>query len=114
GQHLWRKGGKRIVITEGEIDDLAAHQMLGTWPVVSIPNGAQSAAKAVKENIEFLETYEKVIFCFDNDQAGQDAVQECLSILTPGRAAHMQLPRKDAGEMLEEGLVKEFVEAFWN
>lgn len=113
GQHLWRKGGKRIVVTEGEIDALAAYQMLGNWPVVSIPNGAQSAAKAIKENIEFLETYEKVIFCFDNDKAGQDAVQECLGILTPGRAAYMQLPLKDAGEMLEEGLVKEFVQAFW-
>jgi twinkle protein len=113
GQHLFRNGGKRILVVEGEIDALSAYQMLGTWPVVSIPNGAQGAAKAIRENIEFLESYETVIFGFDMDDPGREAAEECATILTPGKAHVMELPLKDANEMLQEGRTKEFYTAFW-
>lgn len=113
GSHLFRKAGRRILITEGEIDAMSAHEMLGTWPCVSLPNGAQSAAKSIAENIEFLETYEQVILCFDMDEPGREAVKDCVSLFSPGKVAVMELPLKDANEMLQEGLVKEFVTAFW-
>lgn len=113
GQHLFRNGGKRILIVEGEIDALSAYQMLGTWSVVSIPYGAAAAARAISDNIAFLESYEKVIFGFDMDEPGRKAVAECVQLLSPGKAAILSLPRKDANEMLVEGLVKEFVSAFW-
>lgn len=113
GQHLWRTGGKRILVVEGEIDALSGAQMLGNWPVVSVPNGAQGAAKAVRNNIEFLESYDAVVFGFDMDDVGRKAAAECAEILTPGKAYIMELPRKDANEMLQEGLVREFVSAFW-
>lgn len=113
GQHLWRDGGKRILIVEGEVDAMSAYQMLGNWPVVSIPNGAQGAAKAIKANLEFLESYDVVIFGFDMDEPGRDAVDECVTLLSPGKAHVMELPVKDANEMLVEGRVKEFVNAFW-
>ncbi len=113
GQHLYKTGGKRILVVEGEIDALSGAQMLGTWPVVSIPYGAQAAARAVNDNIEFLESYEKVVFGFDMDEPGREAVAECSALLSPGKAAIMELPKKDANEMLQDGLVKEFVTAFW-
>ncbi|SFZ81695.1 twinkle protein [Devosia enhydra] len=113
GQHLWRDGGKRILVVEGEIDAMSAYQMLGNWPVVSIPNGAQSAAKAVKASLEFLESYDVVIFGFDMDEPGREAVDECVRLLTPGKAHVMELPVKDANEMLVDGRIKEFVSAFW-
>ena len=48
GQHLWRDGGKKVVVTEGEIDALTVSQLQGNkWPVVSVPNGAQGAKKAL-------------------------------------------------------------------
>lgn len=113
GQHLFRDGGRRVVVTEGELDALSAYQMLGTWPVVSIPNGAQGAAKSIKANLEWLESYEAVIFCFDMDDPGRAAVEECVGLLSPGKAHVMSLPRKDPNEMLQAGEVKEFVSAFW-
>jgi twinkle protein len=113
GQHLYRNGGKRLMVVEGEVDALAASQMLGTWPVVSIPNGAQGAAKSIRDNIDFLESYETVVFCFDMDDPGRAAAQECAELLTPGRAAIMEMSEKDAGDMLTEGKVKEFVSSFW-
>lgn len=64
GQPLVRSGGRMIVITEGEIDALSVNQALGgTWPVVSVPNGAQSAAGAIRSQLDLLEQYERVILC---------------------------------------------------
>jgi hypothetical protein len=47
GQNLYySKGfGKYVTVCEGEIDAMSAYELLGSkWPVVSIKNGAQSAA----------------------------------------------------------------------
>lgn len=113
GQHLWKHGGKRLLIVEGELDALAASQMLGSWPVVSIPQGAQSALKAVKRNLEFVESYETVVIGFDMDEPGRSAAREVADLLTPGRALVMELPEKDACDMLVARRTKEFVDAFW-
>jgi twinkle protein len=73
GLQLARRGGKMIVITEGEIDAMSVSQAMGnTWPAVSLPSGSGSFA-ALKDSLEFLETYEKVILCFDNDDPGRRA-----------------------------------------
>jgi twinkle protein len=43
GMHLWRDGGKMVVITEGEIDALSVSQLQDNkWPVVSVPNGRRA------------------------------------------------------------------------
>lgn len=114
GQHLWKNGGgKRIVVTEGEIDALSVSQIMPTWPVVSLPNGAQSARKAISKSIEFLETYDQVVLLFDMDEPGQKAARDCVDLLSPGKCAIATLPLKDANEMLKEGRVKELNSAIW-
>lgn len=113
GQHLWRTGGKRLVITEGEIDALSAYQILGSWPVVSIPNGAQGAVAAIQTNLEFVESYDEVILCFDQDIEGQKAAKAVSEMLTPGKVKIMELSEKDANDMLLENKIAEFTTAFW-
>lgn len=114
GQHLWRQGGRRIIVTEGEIDCLAIAQMLkGRWPVVSIPNGASGAADAFRRNLEFLSSYEEVVICFDMDEPGQDAALECAKLLPPGKARIVSLPRKDAGEMVVNNQSAQLSTAIW-
>lgn len=113
GQHLWN-GGRRLVVTEGEIDALSMAQAWSLkWPVVSIPNGAQGARKDLKRHIEFLELFDTVVFMFDDDEPGRDAAKECAELLTPGKAAIAHLPLKDANEMLKEGRIKDLVSASW-
>ena len=115
GQHLWRDGGKKIVITEGEIDAMTVSQMQqNKWPVVSVPNGAQGAAKSVAEAIEWLEGYEQVIFMFDQDDAGRAAVKECCEMLSPGKAFIARLPMKDANECLLNGRGADIIKAMWD
>lgn len=115
GQHLWREGGKKVVITEGEIDAMTVSQMQqNKWPVVSVPNGAQGAAKSIAEAIEWLETFEQVIFMFDQDDAGKAAVSDCCEMLSPGKAFIARLPLKDANECLLKGRGKDIIQAMWD
>ena len=115
GRHLWRDGGKMLVITEGEIDALSVSQLQGNkWPVVSVPNGAQAAAKAIRKNLEWLETFEKVVLMFDMDDPGRKAAAECALLLSPGTARIAQLSLKDPNDMLVAGRGKEVIDAIWN
>jgi twinkle protein len=114
GLQLARRGGKMIVVTEGEIDAMSVSQAMGnTWPAVSLPNGSQSLG-ALKDSLEFLETYEKVILCFDNDDPGRKATEAALELFSPGKAFVAELGEfKDANEMLQAGKSKELRQAIW-
>lgn len=114
GMHLWRDGGKKVVITEGEIDALTVSQLQGNkWPVVSVPNGANGAAKAIARELEWLEQFEEVVLMFDNDEPGNDAIAECVTLFSPGKCKVARLPLKDPNEMLTEGRGAEVIEAVW-
>ncbi|MER9628880.1 toprim domain-containing protein [Mesorhizobium sp. M0296] len=115
GQWLWRDGGKRVVIVEGELDAISLSQMQGhKWPVVSVPNGADGAAKALRKNLQWLEQFEEVVLMFDQDDPGQKATEECKTIpFTPGKLKIASLPLKDANEMLMAGRIKETIDALW-
>lgn len=114
GSQLWA-GGKKIVITEGEIDCLTVSQLQGNkWPVVSIPNGAQGAKKAIESNLEYLGNFEEVILMFDMDDPGRKASEECAKILPAGKAYIANLPCKDPNECLSEGKGSEVLQAVWN
>jgi twinkle protein len=114
GKHLWKEGGRRLVITEGEIDALSYAQVTGlTWPVVSLPKGASGAAAAIREDIEFCNSFEQVVLMFDMDEAGRKAVEACVDLFPPGKCAVAELPLKDANEMLVADRVKELTTAAW-
>lgn len=115
GQQAFRGGGKYITITEGEADALAVTEMFdGKWPVVSIRSGAAGAVKDIKANLEWLESFENVVICFDSDKAGQDGARAILDLFSPNKAKNVVLTSKDAGEMLKERKIQMFVKEWWN
>lgn len=115
GRHLWKDGGKMVTVVEGEVDALSLSQVQNNrWPVVSIPNGAHNAAKAFKENLDWLERFETVVIMFDSDDPGQRAAKDCAAVLSPGRAKIATLPLKDANDMLLAGKTKELIDSMWN
>ena len=67
GQNLWNKG-KKIVVTEGELDAMSVSQINhNKWPVVSITSGAAGAAKDLSNNLRWLEdNFDEIILMFDN------------------------------------------------
>lgn len=115
GQHLWKTGGRRITVTEGEIDAMTISQVWEhKWAVVSIPSGVKSAKKAFIDNLEFLEAFDEVNICFDNDEVGQAAAIEAAAVLSIGKAKICTLPLKDASDMLQAGRSGELVQCLWN
>lgn len=115
GQHLWGNGGKMIVVTEGEIDCMTVSQVQGNkYPVVSVPNGAQGARKALQRELEWLERFDSVILMFDMDEPGQEAAKLCAEIFTPGKAKIAHLSMKDPNELLLAGKGEEIIRAVWN
>ncbi|UAJ16886.1 toprim domain-containing protein [Desulfovibrio desulfuricans] len=114
GQHLWRSGGRRVVVTEGEIDCLTISMLQDNkWPVVSLPNGANHAVKAIRASLEWLESFDEVVFAFDMDEPGQAAAQECALLLSPGKAKVAVLPEKDANDCLKAGKSKALLTSLW-
>ena len=114
GQQAFKSGGKYVTVVEGEADALAVSEMFDNkWAVVSIRSGASGAVKDIKANLEWLETFENVVICFDNDKAGQEASRAVLGLFTPNKAKNVVLPMKDAGEMLKERNVQGFTKEWW-
>lgn len=114
GDHLWSKG-KRIVVTEGEIDAMSVSQAMGNkWPVVSLPNGAQSAVKSIKKSYDYLDQFEEIVLMFDMDEHGRKASLEVAELLPVGKVKIASLPLKDANELLVAGRAGDIVQAMWN
>lgn len=110
GQQLFQPGGKAITIVEGECDALAGFQLTGSrYPCVSVKNAAV-AKKDCVDSFEYLNSFEKIVICFDNDVPGQKAAQEVAQLFAPGKAHILKLEKaKDANDYLIQGLEKEFV-----
>jgi twinkle protein len=112
GQHLWQAGGRRLVITEGEIDCMAISQALSNkWPVVSIPSGVSSAPKYIKQNLVFVSSFREIVLAFDDDEPGKECVDQVASLLPPGKVRVMQYEgHKDANEMAQNALAAKIPE----
>ena len=119
GQHLWRQHGGNgsvfISVFEGEVDCLSGSQIQGNkFPCVSIPSGVQSAAKYLAANYKWLDTFCRIVICFDNDVAGMKAADKCLEVLPKGKVAIAKLDRNDVNDHLvlnEEDIVRK---KLWN
>lgn len=115
GQQLW-SGGKRIVVTEGEIDALSIAEVQECkWPVVSIPKGAKAAKKSLASCYEYLDTFEEIVLFFDMDDAGRAAVEESAAALPAGKVKVAFLQGyKDANEALLAKDFRSIQNAIWN
>jgi len=116
GQQLWSSGGKKLTITEGEIDALSvATAFDGKYPVVSISAGAQSAKKELAKHLEWISSFEEIYIWFDNDEPGRKAVEECINILPIEKVRIVRHPDyKDANELLLAKGKPSIVNAFYN
>lgn len=114
GQQFFQDKGPSVTITEGELDACAAYQLMGSrYPAVSIKNGVSSALKECKQEYEWLNSFKKIVVCFDNDKAGQSAAKK-VAALFPGKVYILKLQKgKDPCDYSKENLSKEFVSEWW-
>ena len=94
-----------LVITEGEMDAMSIYEdQPNYYAVVSVPNGAAAAKKAIQKNYEYVTTFDKVILCMDDYEAGRKAAEEAAGVLPPGKAFIGFLgDYKDASDALQAG-----------
>jgi twinkle protein len=102
GQNVCQ-GGKRIVITEGELDALAVAQAQYDkyqkfYPVVSLASASQTGM--LIEQREWLRNFDEVILMFDSDEPGQKAVAEAAKIVGFDKVKVAKLPEKDPCDVL--------------
>jgi replicative DNA helicase len=116
GQNVFSAGSaKAVTITEGEMDAMSVFQMLGSkYPAVSV-RSASSARKDCEKARDYLNSFEKIYICFDNDEPGQRAVKDVSQLFDVNKVVHVKLDRyKDANEYLTAGQQEEFKRIWWN
>lgn len=121
-QFKFNRGGKYVLITEGELDALSAYQMLGDYnksrssdyetAVVSPTTGANSH-KQIAAQYRFFDSFDQIIVCYDNDKAGKEATEEVVKALPKGKVKIMHMRYKDPNTYLEQGKEEEFVRNFY-
>lgn len=90
-----------LVITEGEYDCMALSQY--GIKSVSVPNGA-SDFRWVDNEWDWLEKYNTIFICFDDDTAGHKGLQEIVHRLGLWRCKSVTFPHKDANDCLKNGI----------
>ena len=73
---------KKAIICAGYKDGYAIYQYLkdtkqeNEYQILTNTNGEPNTARALKPHLEYLEKFEQVILCLDNDNAGKKAVEK--------------------------------------
>lgn len=117
GQHLFIPNDRlSVTVTEGPLDTLSIAEIQDCkWPVVSLKGGAQGAKKELEEQFEWLNGFKEIRLCFDNDEAGKQAIEDCLSIpFQAGKLKVISLPLKDASDMLQSDKISELQKCLMN
>ena len=101
GQTLYN-GGKRLVITEGELDAMAVQsawykRYKTFYPVVSLRSA--SSIKDLIEAREWIRNFEEVILWLDNDDAGKEAMKEAARIIGYDKIKVAKSSEKDASDL---------------
>ena len=105
-------GSQRLIITEGELDCVALRRIFEIYTkeqyvehmpaVCSLPHGASAAGKDLAKLMPKVRKYfKKISFCFDNDKAGEQAIEAACKVVPD--ATVITLPSKDANACLIEG-----------
>lgn len=118
GMERFNSGGKRVIICEGEIDTLSVAQACferyngKIYPVVGMSSSVMS--KSLLENRDWLRSFDEIVLCLDQDDAGQKALKEALKIVGTDKAKIVKLPCKDANEVLQKHDSKELMQCIFD
>jgi hypothetical protein len=119
------KGNNFILVVEGEHDTLAAFDMMRKlkpdrrpYNVVSLPTGANEQGvldKVVREQLEWLASFKKVVLILDQDAPGKATANALADYLCSSTEVVIAtLPLKDTAAMWEAGREVEWGQAINN
>jgi twinkle protein len=91
--------GSSVLVCEGELDVIAMWQY---GYQVSVVTGTAGAGAWKEEWLDALEPYESFVLLYDNDDAGEEGAKKFAAKMGIDRCARAVLPRKDAGQCLQD------------
>jgi len=117
GQSAFKEGGKRVVVTEGELDAMAYAQACmeeskQIYPVVSMPSA--TGLKAIKNNREWLRAFDEVILWLDNDEAGENSLKQVAKAIGFEKVKVVKGLEKDANDVLLKHGTREVMKHVWD
>lgn len=116
GQSVCPNGGKKLLITGGEEDCLAAWEMLKerypqyTPAVVSLPWGENLSC--ISKNRSFLDSFEEILISTDMDKVGREACDSICKQIGE-KCKVVILEEKDASDMRVKDKKNEFINSFF-
>lgn len=117
GQAVHKKStATTVVICSGELDALAAHQMLkrlGTnCPAIVSSTVGENGFRQYQAQYEFLNKFDKIVVIPDKDAAGKEALKKLSQVMPKDKLFIVDLPRKDTSDMLTDpqDLTQDFVD----
>jgi twinkle protein len=119
GQHLFSPGGKRIIITEGEIDALTLAQVDldkydKIYPVLSV-RSASTVSEDLLASRDFIRSFDEVVLCFDPDKAGKKALEAACKIIGFDKVKVANFGKfKDPNEAYVKGNAAGVISAIWS
>lgn len=104
-----------ITVTEGELDAISVYQMLGRGgSAVSVRSSGQ-ALRDCQQDYDYLNSFQRIYLCFDNDEPGQTALKEVAKLFDVNKVYRVDTGKyKDANEYLQSGNVEQFREVWRN
>ena len=110
-------GGKTLVVTEGELDALAVSDAIykhygRRYPVVSLPSA--TGTNTLLKQRDWVRSFQTVVLMFDNDEAGQRAVEQAAKIIGIGKTKVAKLQEKDPCDELVKHGYKVLLQAYWD
>jgi len=107
GRDLFNGAGRRLIIAEGEMDALTIAQASYNkykkmYPVVALSSSVM--AKQLLRDRDWIRSFKEVVLCFDEDDAGEKARTEAITIIGVDKVKTTKLPFNDASDVfLEKG-----------
>lgn len=116
---------RHAVIVGGEEDTAAALQMFVEYfhsknyntsqvEVLSATTGEGSTKTQIQNNYEYLDKFEKIYVCMDQDKAGNEARDKVLEVIPASKAYVIEMTQKDPNEALLNNATREFINAYYN
>ena len=114
GKNIFDRGSRRVItLTEGEYDTLAVYEMIGDESAVVSIRSASSAKADCKAEYDYINSFEKIVINFDNDDPGQDAAKKVASLFDFKKVFNLVLDKyKDANDYLKNNDVKDYYQAW--
>lgn len=104
-----------LTIVEGEYDACAVYQMMDRETAVVSVRSAIFASKdcSNQKNWDYINSFNKIVLCLDNDEPGEKAAREIASLFDFNKVFRVDLHKyKDANDYLQNDSIVDFIRAW--